>query len=213
MTLLIVGVLAGCGGRASPRPTPTPHLTAQEICITPQPVPCDLIDSLPPDKRAALERDTFRYLDGRTPEQAVREAEARRAQDTAQARNAGPPPDSGKDQSVAEGKIGHLPIRSPGFEMANMWLATERAAGRKNSIMVWVGSATDDPARGLVIRSAYGDTVIRSTTGNPPGQEPLPIRGPGAHIKSVKNKTGILTIALDDGRTVRYDGLHGKFVR
>ena len=39
-----------------------------------------------------------------------------------------------------------------------------------------------------------------------------PDRGRGAHIKSVKNKTGILTIALDGGRTVRYDGLHGKFV-
>lgn len=188
-------------------------MTAKEICITPQPVPCELIDSLPPSKRAALERDTLRYLNGRTPEEAVRESEARRAQDTAQARAAGPPPDSGEDQSVGAGGIGHLPIRNSGFEMANMWLATERLAGRKNSIMVWVGSASNDPARGLVIRSAYGDTAVKSTTGSPLRQEPLPVRGRGAHIESVKNKTGILTIALDDGRRVRYDGLHGNFVR
>jgi hypothetical protein len=142
----------------------------------------------------------------------MREGEARRAQDTAKARAAEPPPDSGEDTSVSMGEIGHLPIRNSGFKMANMWLATEQLAGQKNSIAVWVGSASADPARGLVIRSADGDTVFKETTGHIPRQQPLPIRGRGAHIKSVKNKTGILTIALDDGRTVRYDGLHGRFV-
>jgi hypothetical protein len=93
------------------------------------------------------------------------------------------------------GEIGHLPIRSSGFKMANMWLATERLGGQKNSIEVWVGSASADPARGLVIRAADGDTVFKETTGRITPQEPLPIRGPGAHIESVKNKTGILTSA------------------
>ena len=215
---LFVGVVAGCGGDVSPPPTPTPtlHLTAEEICITPQPVPCELIDSLPSDKRAALERGTLRYLHGRTPEQAVRADEARRARDAARARAAGPAPGSdaseGKSGTVAGGEIGYLPIRRSGFEMANMWISTERLAGRKNAIAVWVGSASADPARGLVIRAADGDTVFKSTTGRYVAPQPLPIRGRGAHIKSVKNKTGILTIALDGGRTVRYDGLHGKFV-
>lgn len=213
--VVVAGLVAGCGDQARPRATPTPvrHLTANEICITPQPVACELIDSLPPDKRAALERNTLRYLHGRTPEQAIREDKARRAEDAARARAAEPETGSDGDSTVAAGDIGHLPIRSSGFQMANMWLATERLAGAKNSIGVWVGWATADPARGLVIRTADGDTVLKSTTGKSVLQQPLPIRGRGAHIKSVKNKTGILTIALADGRTVRYDGLHGRFVR
>jgi hypothetical protein len=209
------GLLAGCGGgeRAQPTPEPRRHLTAQEICVVPQPVPCDLIDELPPDKRAALERDALRYLDGRTVEQAIREREARREQDAAEARAGAPPPDDGYDDSIGEGEITNFPVKVADFKPANTWLAPERVAGSKNSIMVSVGSSIKDPAQGLVFRSAYGDTVVKSTTGTGPRPaDPLPGRGRGAHIKSANNRTGILTIAFANGRTLLYDGVHGKVV-
>src|SRR3954454_23923940 len=128
--LLVVGVFVGCGGhansRATPTPTPRPHLTAAEICSFPQPVPCDLIDRLPTDKRAALESDVLRFLHGRTVEQAVREREASRAQVAAEARAAGAPADDGKGETLAPGHIAHLPVHFADFKLANNWLATDR---------------------------------------------------------------------------------------
>lgn len=216
---LIVGVLAGCGGHASSRPTPTQtptprlHLTAAEICVIPQPVPCDLIDELPPDKRAGLEHDALQYLNGRTVAQAKRDRAAKRPAQIARARAAPPPPGGDEDHTIGPGEIGRLPVTIAGFKLANNWLAPNRLAGAKNDIIVSVGSSVEDPAQGLVVRSAYGDTVVNPTWDTPPqGPEPLPVRGRGAHIKSVNNTTGILTIAFANGRTLHYDGIHGSVV-
>jgi hypothetical protein len=101
-----------------------------------------------------------------------------------------------------------------GFQLANMWLATQRLAGDQNSITVWVGSASDDPDQGLVVRSALGDSVVNSTAAEDHLRaRRLPIRGRGAHIRSADNKTGILTIAFAGGRTLRYDAIKGKALR
>jgi hypothetical protein len=104
--------------------------------------------------------------------------------------------------------------RVAGFRLANNWLATARLAGDKNSVVVSVGSATDDPARPLVVRSTDGETVVHPTNPlRPLTTQPLPIRGRGAHIASADNTTGILTIAVASGKTIRYDGIRGRVVR
>jgi hypothetical protein len=189
------------------------HLAAQEICdAKPIMIPCDQIDLVSPDRRAALEEDARSTLHGRTPAEALRQTRA----DLEKLREEHPIKligDAGGDGGARPNEISNeLPLTRRDFKQANEWVAPDRLAGsHKNAIIIYVGAAADDPSHGLLFRQAEGDTVPLPS-GSPLAPVTLPAsHGPGAHITAVDHR-GVLTIGFDDRSTLRYDAIHDRLL-
>jgi hypothetical protein len=205
---IVAGAVVVTGATASK----TPPLTAQQICDAKAIlVPCEDIDSLEPERRAALEEDARSVLKGRTPQEAESETQAslKELRKESPIKLVG---DRETDHGVIEGNeiSNDLKLTIPGFSQANMWTAPYRlVGGDQNSVIVYVGSSPDDPAQGLLVREAAGDTVP-APNGGALTPVPLPVgHGPGAHITDA-DKDGVLTIGFSDGSTIQYDAINAK---
>lgn len=194
---------------ASARPAPAAdrRLTADQICeLIISPVDCGSLDSLPADKRRALETNALAAADAaRRPARPLSEQYSR-------------PPDPSPELVSGEPST-VLRVKAADFTQSNGWIADTGALhdasdgdlpGTELALDVFAGHRTSDPQQGLLVVTNYGeqDWIY------PPGelvQIPTPVRGGTATISATDK--AMLTISLADGQKLTYNALTATFVK